>query len=159
MLVGEAQAQHWMKTANWENPERSLELQPGDQPANLLYNQASAISRWLHLAIPEAFPKACWVEQNLGLHRKHLMNLLYDSYNRLQIIFNENSGLLSYVDSIQVVFNSMLIHGLKWDLSFLVKRTRMEWETVPNPDLVTLANQLNCPLDESAKRKTTKILN
>ena len=45
MLVGEAQAQHWMKTANWENPERSLELQPGDQPANLLYNQASAISR------------------------------------------------------------------------------------------------------------------
>ena len=36
MHVSEDQAQLWMKTANWENPERSLELQPGDQPADLL---------------------------------------------------------------------------------------------------------------------------
>lgn len=28
MLVGEGQDQHWMKTAEWENPERSLGLQP-----------------------------------------------------------------------------------------------------------------------------------
>ena len=31
-----------MKTTNWESPERSLELQPGDQPTTLLYDQAQA---------------------------------------------------------------------------------------------------------------------
>ena len=31
--------------ANWENTERSLELQPRDQSTNLLYGQAQAISR------------------------------------------------------------------------------------------------------------------
>ena len=57
MLVSEGQAQHWMKTANWENPKRSLELQPADQPTDLLHDQAPAIARWLHQAIPRAFPK------------------------------------------------------------------------------------------------------
>ena len=28
-----------MKTASWENPEKSLELQLGDQLANLLFDQ------------------------------------------------------------------------------------------------------------------------
>lgn len=42
MLVGEGQAQHWMRTATWENPKRPLELQPGDHPANL-HDQAHAM--------------------------------------------------------------------------------------------------------------------
>ena len=45
MLVSEGQAQRWMKLAGWENPERSLDLQPGDQPADLLYDQAWATAR------------------------------------------------------------------------------------------------------------------
>ena len=45
MLVSEGQAQHWMKTKNWENPERSLELQPAVQPADLLHDQARAIAK------------------------------------------------------------------------------------------------------------------
>ena len=57
MLVCEGQTQHWMTTANWENPERPLELKPRDQSANLFYNQAQAISRRLSLGIPKAFPK------------------------------------------------------------------------------------------------------
>ena len=59
MLVREGQAQHWMKTANWENPERSPGLQRslGDLPIDLLYDQSQAIARQLHLAIPRAFPK------------------------------------------------------------------------------------------------------
>lgn len=43
------------------------------------------------------------------------------------------------------------------DLSLLVKRTRMEWETMPTPDLINLANKLSCTQDESPQRKTTKI--
>ena len=45
MIASEEQAQHWMKTTNWENPERSLELQLGDQAANLLDDQIQAITR------------------------------------------------------------------------------------------------------------------
>ena len=33
MLVSEEQAQPCMKTTNWENPERSLELQLGGHPS------------------------------------------------------------------------------------------------------------------------------
>lgn len=32
MLTGKGQTQHWMETANWENPKRTLELILGDQP-------------------------------------------------------------------------------------------------------------------------------
>lgn len=45
MLVGEDQAQHWMKITNWENLEVSLELQLGDQPTKFLYDQARTIIR------------------------------------------------------------------------------------------------------------------
>ena len=45
MLVCEGQTQHWMTTANWENPERPLELKPRDQSANLLHDQAQGIAR------------------------------------------------------------------------------------------------------------------
>ena len=47
MLVCEGQAQQWMKTANWENPDRFLELQLGEHSANLLHDQAHAIARQL----------------------------------------------------------------------------------------------------------------
>ena len=43
MLNYEGQTQHWMKTADWENPERALELKPGEPPA-ILYAQAWTIS-------------------------------------------------------------------------------------------------------------------
>lgn len=56
-LVGEGQAHNWMKTANWENPERSIKLQLGDQPADLLYDQACVITTQLPGSIPSAFPK------------------------------------------------------------------------------------------------------
>ena len=46
MLVGKYQAQHWMKTIDWESPERTLELQLGDQPTNL-YDQAQSLSAFI----------------------------------------------------------------------------------------------------------------
>ena len=48
MVVGEGQSQHSMKTTNWENPERSPEIKPGDQPADLLYEKVGAIARQLY---------------------------------------------------------------------------------------------------------------
>ena len=62
---------------------------------------------------------------------------------RLQIVFKENSGLPSDIDSSQVAFNSMFINGLNLDLPLLVKRTMMEWETISTEDLVNLANQFS----------------
>lgn len=41
----------------------------------------------------------------------------------------KNSCLPSDVQSTQVAFNSVFINGLKQDLSLLVKRTKVEWET------------------------------
>lgn len=35
MLIGEGQAKYWIKTTTWENPERSLGFQLGNQLANL----------------------------------------------------------------------------------------------------------------------------
>ena len=71
----------------------------------------------------------------------------------------KNFCLYSDVDTTQVAFNSMFIGGQKWDFSLPVKNTRMEWEIMSTLDLVNLANQLTCTLDESPKRKTAKILN
>lgn len=44
---------------NWwlKNHERSLELQPGDYPADLLCDQAHAIVKYFHQAIHRAFPE------------------------------------------------------------------------------------------------------
>lgn len=44
ILVSEDQAQHWMATANWVSPERSLELQLEDQSTNLVYFQVWTIT-------------------------------------------------------------------------------------------------------------------
>lgn len=40
MLVSEGQAQHWMEIINQENPAKSLELQLGEKPTDLLYDQS-----------------------------------------------------------------------------------------------------------------------
>lgn len=45
-----------MKTATWEYPKRPLELQLGAHPPNF-YDQAQAIAKWFHGAIPTALPK------------------------------------------------------------------------------------------------------
>ena len=84
---------------------------------------------------------------------------VHDYYDQLQIAFRESSGLAMGVKSIWVAFNCMVINGLNQDRSLLVRRTRMEWETVSTPDLVSLANQLSHTLDYSAERRSTKILN
>ena len=52
----------------------------------------------------------------------------------------------------------MFVNALSWDLSLLMKTTKVEWETVSMPGLVNLANQFTHTLDESPKIKTTKIL-
>ena len=38
-----------MKTDDWENPESSLELQPGEESTTLLNVQAQAIAGGLHM--------------------------------------------------------------------------------------------------------------
>ena len=48
----------------------------------------------------------------------------------------------------------MFINGLNWDFSFLVKRSRVEWDIMFIPDLVNLASQLSHSLDEWPQRKT-----
>ena len=53
----------------------------------------------------------------------------------------------------------MLINELNWDLSHLLKSTRVEWKTMSTLDLVNLANQLARMLHEPPKRNITKILN
>lgn len=63
-----------MKTTNWENPERYLELQEGVQPTNLLYNQAQLIVRLLHQAIPRIF-QSLIIGTKFRLVHKNLTNL------------------------------------------------------------------------------------
>ena len=71
MLVGEGRAHHWLKTANWENPEKSLEL----QPTNLFYYHiAWAVARELHQAILELF-QSLLVGTKSSLAHKNLMKL------------------------------------------------------------------------------------
>ena len=77
MLVGEGLVQNWVKTTNWE---RSLKLQQGEQPANLLHDQAWAITSPLHRAIPKAFPKPVdWI-QNQACTQK-VDELVHDYYH------------------------------------------------------------------------------
>ena len=47
MIASEEWAQHWMKATNWKNPERSLDLQLGDQAANLSDDQSQEMTRCL----------------------------------------------------------------------------------------------------------------
>lgn len=70
MLVGEGQAHHWLKTASWENPEKSLEL----QHTNLFYYHAWAVAREPHQAILELF-QSLLVGTKFSLAHKNLMKL------------------------------------------------------------------------------------
>ena len=56
MHIGEDQAQHWMEITNWEKPDKFSRITTG-QPNTLLYDQDPGITRWLHQAIPRAFPQ------------------------------------------------------------------------------------------------------
>lgn len=78
-----------MKTAKWENPESSVELQPGDQPIELLHDQTQVIARRLHQAVPTAFPKAVNGIKIQACAQKPVPCY----YDQLQIVFKENSSL------------------------------------------------------------------
>ena len=57
------------------------------------------------------------------------------------------------VDSTQVDFSSIFVNELSWELSLLVKRTRMEWETTPTSDLRKTAKILNFQLQQMKSPK------
>lgn len=115
MLVGEGQAQHWMKSVNWERLEKSLEFQI-IQPPLLLYDQACAIARRLHLAIPRAFPKSVDWNKIQACTQKPAKSV-HDYHSRLHSVFRENSGLPINVESSMVGFKSVFINGLNRDRS------------------------------------------
>lgn len=99
-----------MKTTNWENAERSLELKSGDQPANL------HTGRLEHLL-------GDFIELSQGLSQNLLTGArFWPANNNLMNLFmtlqstsdycKENSDLPSDVSSSQAVCNSLFIHGL-----------------------------------------------
>ena len=75
MLVSEDQAQPWMKTANWENSARPLELQLGDRYCLFRSGNCQATS----LGNSSDFSKSG--------------EPVYECYNQLQVIFEGNSSL------------------------------------------------------------------
>ena len=94
----EGQAQHWMKIINWENPERSLELQLGDQSTDLLYDQAWAITSQLYGLV------------NLGLFQ----SLLFGTKCKLA-----NKNLMNFFMIITIHFG-MLLKGILVFLQILI---------------------------------------
>ena len=86
------------------------------------------------------------------------MNLLKTITIDFSWFLRKNPGHSSGVDSTKVAFNCVFISGLNQDLSLLVKRTRVERETMSTLDLANLANQPSHTPDESPKRKITKFL-
>lgn len=154
MLTGEGQAQRWMKAANRDDPEISKLQTRGQAPVLLRDRAQQSLTDFPWQ--PLGFPKTCWFKIQACTQKPR--EPVRDDYHQLQIIFKENSGLPMDVESIQVAFNSVFRNRLNWHLSLLVKRSRMEWETISTPDLVNLANQLTCTIENSTKRKTTEIL-
>ena len=68
------------------------------------------------------------VGSKFSVVHKNMINLFMNVIIAFRFFFL-NSVLLSDVDSTRVAFNCMFINGLNWDLSLLVKKIRMEWET------------------------------
>ena len=108
-----------------ENPERSLELQLGDQPTKftiLLLRQSLG-------NFTEQFLELCqskFVGSKFSVVHKNMMNLFMNT----AVVFRFfNYVLLSDVYSIRVSLKSMFINGLNRELSLLVKKNKMEWET------------------------------
>lgn len=79
--------------------------------------------------------------------------------DRHQVIFTENSDFPSDVGTIGITFNSLCVNRLNSSLSLLVKRTRMEWESMVTLDLINAANHLAHTPDEPLRSKIVKILN
>lgn len=84
---------------------------------------------------------------------------MHDYYNRLEVIFKENSGLPSDTESTKVPLNSVFRNVLDEDLALLVKWAQLNWEIITTPDLVNSANQLAQTIQKSNKQKATKIKN
>lgn len=85
-LVSEGQAQLWRKIANWENPGRSLELQPGDQSTNIIRFRQSLgdyIKQFLGLF------QSLWI--GTTFRRAKCDELVHDYYNQLQIFLLRSS--------------------------------------------------------------------
>lgn len=104
-----------------------------------------------------------FAEQFLGLFQNYLTGNnqawtqkydepLHDWNSWLQIVFKEHFSLSSDVDS------SWAVYWKSEVLFLLIKRTRIEWETMSTPKWVILTNQLCLTQDESPKRKTIRIL-
>lgn len=74
-----------MKTTDWKKPKRSLRLQPGDQPTDLLDDLAQAIAKRLHQVIPRAFPKPVdWNKIQTSSQKSD--EPAHEYYNQLQIV-------------------------------------------------------------------------
>lgn len=100
MLVGEGQAKHWMRIAGWEHPERGLEKQTSNY-----WEEARELGPKLHRAIPKAFQKSIdWSKIHTCSQRSD--KSIHGYYNRFQVVFKENSGLPSGINSTSVPFNS-----------------------------------------------------
>ena len=86
------------------------------------------------------------------------MNLFINIIIDLRLFFKKILVFLQMLISPGYLL-TLFINGPNQDLSILVNRTRMEWETLSTSDQVNLVNQLSHTLDELPQRKTTKILN
>ena len=107
MLVGKRQTQHWMETANWENPKSSPKLQLGDQLSNILYDQTLAllcdfIKQFLGLFLSPL------IGAKFRLAHKNSDVSVHVQYNQLQFIYKENFSLPPDVDSTQGSFSIYL---------------------------------------------------
>lgn len=95
LLISEGQAQHWVKTADWESLETCSGLQ-SEQSGILLCDQVQKIAKQLHQVIPRAFPKP--VDQNkIQACTQILINLFIKITTDFRL-FKQNSDLPSNVD-------------------------------------------------------------
>lgn len=73
MRAGEVQSRYWMKTSNWENYERSLELQLRD---NVLYQVGTITSDFIEQFL--GLFQSLLIETKFRLAHKNLMNPVDD---------------------------------------------------------------------------------
>ena len=85
---------------------KGLEFQPGDQPADLMYDQPQEIAGQLHQAIPRTCPKPVdWHKTDwhkIQVCAQKPDEPVHDCSHHLQIVLKEISGLPSEVGSPQV---------------------------------------------------------
>lgn len=125
-------------------------LQLGGQPANYLILSDLGNQQTISQDNSQGFSNT--VDYNkIQAYTQRSEDPVHEYYNQFQIVLKENSSLSSEVHATWVALNSMLINGLKQDLSLLVKRTWIEWETMFSPDLGNLVNQISLPPNKTAK--------